>query len=326
MLPLYPEIKPYARHQLKVDGTHELYIDESGTPDGIPVVFVHGGPGSGCEFNSRCFFSPEKYRIILFDQRGAGRSTPHTELTNNTTSDLVEDMEKIREHLDIDKWIVFGGGWGATLGLAYAEQNVERVLGLILRGVFLGRKKDVEWLCEEGANHFFPDHWEDFVNPVAKLRAGGEFEGSYSDAYHELMMQDNELARMAAAKAWSTWEAHVSTLHPNPRLIKHFSDGARAHARCLIATHYFKNDCFLDGDQLLNNASVLADVPGIIVHGRFDCVSPLDNSHELRKAWPHAQLYIVREAGHSATELAMIDALIRATRDMSLRFEADFGV
>jgi proline iminopeptidase len=326
MLPLYPEIKPYSRHQLKVDDIHELYIDESGTREGIPIVFLHGGPGSGCEFNSRCFFNPEKYRIILFDQRGAGRSTPHTELEKNTTADLVADMEKIRQFLSIDKWVVFGGGWGATLSLAYAEKHPDQVLGLVLRGLFLGRQQDIEWLYEEGASRFYPDHWEDFIDPVEKLRrASGENLNS-TDAYHQLMMQDNELARMSAAKAWSAWEAHASTLHPNPRLIKHFSDGGRAHARCLIATHYYRNGCFLEPDQLLAGASVLGDIPGIIVHGRFDCICPLDNSYALHQAWPNSQLYIVREAGHSATELAMIDGLIRATRDMSLRFEVDFDV
>lgn len=326
MLPLYPDIKPYARHSLKVDDVHELYLDESGTKEGIPVLFVHGGPGSGCEFNSRCFFNPEKYRTILFDQRGAGRSTPHTSLVNNTTDDLIEDMEKIRQFLEIDSWVLFGGGWGATLGLAYAERYPDKVLGLILRGIFLGRDEDIAWFYENGASRFYPDHWEDFIAPVQRLRAEKGAEVGCCDAYYELMMQDNELARMAAAKAWSTWEAHASTLHPNTRLIKHFSEGGRAHARCLIATHYFRNDCFLEPNQLVANAGVLGDIPGIVVHGRFDCVCPLENSHSLRRAWPNSQLYIVREAGHSATEPAMIDALIRATRDMSMRFENEFGV
>ena len=324
MLPLYPEIKPYSRHSLEVDDVHRLYVDESGTLEGIPILFVHGGPGSGCEFNSRCFFNPAKYRIILFDQRGAGRSAPHTELANNTTADLIEDMEKIRDFLGISRWVVFGGGWGATLSLAYAEAHPDRVLGLILRGLFLGRQRDIDWFCEDGASRFFPDHWEDFMAPIKSLRDTGEL--SCCNAYNRLMRQDNELARMAAAKAWSTWEAHTSTLHPNARLIRHFSDGGRAHARCLIATHYFRNRCFLEPNQLLDNAGVLEDIPGIIVHGRFDCVSPLDNAHDLRKVWPTSQLYIVREAGHSATEPAMIDALIRATRDMALRFESEFGV
>jgi len=326
MLPLYPEIKPYARHHLKVDDVHELYIDESGELDGIPVVFVHGGPGSGCEFNSRSFFNPEKYRIVLFDQRGAGRSSPHTELSSNTTADLISDMEEIREYLNIDKWVVFGGGWGATLGLAYAEAHPDRVLGLILRGIFLGGQSDIDWFYEKGASRFYPDHWEDFVDPVNKYLEETGKDLNCTDAYYEMMMQENELARMAAAKAWSTWEAHASTLHPSHRLIKHFSDGGRAHARCLIATHYFRHQCFLEPDQLLNNAEVLQDIPGILVHGRFDCLCPLENSHRLRTVWTNAQLFIVREAGHSATEPAMIDALIRATRDMALRFEADFNV
>ena len=326
MLPLYPEITPYMRHRLKVDDTHELYLDESGASEGIPVLFIHGGPGSGCEFNSRCFFNPGKYRIILFDQRGAGRSTPHTEIRNNTTADLVADMEKIRQHLGIERWVVFGGGWGATLSIAYAQQYPSRVLGLVLRGVFLGRDKDIRWFYEDGASRFYPDHWEDFIAPVDGQRADKGEQLTCCEAYHELMLQKNELARMAAAKAWSTWEAHVSTLHPNPRLIRHFSDGGRAHARCLIATHYFLNNCFLEADQLIRNASALQDIPGIIVHGRFDCVSPLEGSHALRRVWPNSQLYIVREAGHSPTELAMVDALVRATRDMSLRFEADFNI
>lgn len=326
MLPLYPDIKPYARHQLKVDDVHELYIDESGTLDGIPVIFVHGGPGSGCEFNSRSFFNPEKYRIILFDQRGAGRSMPHTSLENNTTQDLIRDMEQIREYLKVDKWVIFGGGWGATLGLAYAEAHPDRTLGLILRGLFLGRQADIDWFYEDGTSRFYPDHWEDFLAPVEKLRQSNGEDLGCCDAYHDMMMQDNELARMAAAKAWSTWEAHASTLHPNHRLIKHFSDGGRAHARCLIATHYFRNACFLEPDQLLENAGVLEDIPGILVHGRFDCICPLENAHDLRRVWPNAQLFIVREAGHSATEPVMIDALIRATRDMALRFENEFDV
>ena len=326
MLPLYPDITPYARHHLKVDGLHELYVDESGIRHGIPLVSLHGGPGSGCEFNSRCFFNPEKYRIVMFDQRGAGRSNPHTELNSNSTRYLIEDMEKIRESLGIEKWLIFGGGWGATLGLAYAETFPHRVHGMILRGTFLGRQQDIDWFYEDGASRFYPDHWEDFIAPALKLEHSSGKKRAYFDVYHDLMMQENELARMAAAKSWSTWEAHASTLHPNPRLIKHFSDGSRAHARCLISTHYFRNGCFLEPDQLLDNASVLEEIPGILVHGRFDCVCPVDNSHELRRAWPNAQLYIVREAGHSATEPAMIDALIRSTRDMSLRFERDFGV
>ena len=284
-------------------------------------MFVHAGPGSGCEFDSRCFFNPEKYRIILFDQRGCGRSTPHGEARNNTTQDLLSDMESIREYLGVDQWILFGGGWGSTLSLVYAETHPDKVLGLILRGVFLGRPADVSWLYQDGASRFYPDHWEDFVAPVAV-----KDRDDLVKAYLGLMNGPNELARMGAAKSWSSWEAQCSTLHPNQRLIKHFSNPHRALARCVVGTHYFANDCFLEENQIIDRASTLTDIPGIIVHGRFDVMSPIENAHSLHQAWPNSQLYIVREAGHSATEPALIDALIRATRNMSLRFENDFGV
>ncbi|MEX2488055.1 MAG: prolyl aminopeptidase [Pseudomonadales bacterium] len=321
MLPLYPDIKPYARHMIKVDSPHELYVDESGTPEGIPVLFVHGGPGSGCEFDSRRFFNPEKYRIILFDQRGAGRSTPHGELTNNTTPWLVADMDRIREELGVDKWILFGGGWGSTLSLVYAETWPDRVMGLVLRGVFLGRSEDVNWFYQEGASRIFPDHWEEFIEPIEE-----EDRTDFPAAYHKLMSGADELARMGAAKAWSRWEAHCASLHPSHRLINHFTDPHRALARCKIGAWYFANNCFLEPNQILSNASVLASIPGTIIHGRFDMVCPFENAHALHKLWPVSQLYIVREAGHAATEPSLIDALIRSTRDMALRFESEFGV
>jgi proline iminopeptidase len=321
MLPLYPEIKPYNRHRLAVDDIHELYVDESGIPDGIPVLFVHSGPGSGCEFDSRCFFNPEKYRIILFDQRGCGRSSPHGNLEHNRTADLVADMEKIREFLGIDKWVLFGGGWGSTLSLVYAETHPERVLGMVLRGVFLGRRKDIDWMYQEGASRFYPDHWEDFIEPIPAAKRD-----DFLTAYHEIITGENELAQMAVAKSWSAWEAHCSTLHPNQRLIKHLSDSHRSLARCRIGTHYLLNECFLERNQIISLVGKLQDIPGIIVHGRFDTVCPLDNAHTLHEAWPDSQLFIVREAGHSATEPALIDALIRATKDMAMRFEADFDL
>jgi len=321
MLPLYPEIKPYQRHKLKVDETHELYIDESGVPHGIPILFVHAGPGSGCEFDSRCFFNPEKYRIVLFDQRGAGRSTPHGETTNNTTADLVTDIEKIREFLDIDKWILFGGGWGSTLSLAYAESHPERVLGLVLRGVFLGRQRDIDWFYREGVSRFFPDHWEDFIAPIPP-----EQRGDLVAAYGERMSGTDELRRMGAAKAWSRWEADCSTLHPHQRLIKHLLDPHRALARCKIGVHYFSNRCFLEENQIIDNIAKIREIPGIIVHGRYDMICPLEQAYTLHGAWRSSQLFVVREAGHSATEASLIDALIRATRDMAMKYEEDFGV
>lgn len=316
MLPLYPEIKPFARHKVKVDDIHELYVDESGIPHGIPVLFLHAGPGSGCEFDSRCFFNPEKYRIVLFDQRGAGRSTPHGELTNNTTTDLIEDIEKIRKHLGIDRWVLFGGGWGATLGLLYAEAYAERVEGLILRGVFLGRKQDINWIYKEGVSRFFPDHWDDFMAPLAREDRTDCLEG-----YAKRLASADELARMSAAKAWSRWEADCSTLHPNQRLIKHLTDPHRALARFRIGIHYFTQNCFLEENQIVDNIAAIQNIPGIIVHGRFDMISPLENAFILHEAWPVSQLYVVREAGHSATEPPLIDALVRATRDMALRLE-----
>jgi proline iminopeptidase len=321
MLPLYPEIKPYERHIVKVDDVHEIYVDESGIPHGIPVLFVHAGPGSGCQYDSRSFFNPEKYRIILFDQRGCGRSKPHSDLAGNTTHNLVEDMEKIRQHLGIDKWVVFGGGWGATLSLVYAEKYPERVEALILRGVFLGRQQDIDWFYQEGVSRFYPDHWEDFKAPIPP----GD-RGDYLEAYAKLMAGADELARMAAAKAWSRWEADCSTLHPNQRLVKHLTDPHRALARCKIGVHYFRNSCFLEENQIIENVEAIQDIPGIIVHGRYDIICPLESAYLLHEAWPISQLFMVREAGHSATEPSIIDALIRATRDIALRLEADYDI
>jgi len=304
-----------------VDDVHEIYIDESGIPHGIPVLFVHSGPGSGCEYDSRGFFNPEKYRIILFDQRGSGRSKPHGELKDNTTQHLVEDMEKIRKYLEVEKWVVFGGGWGATLGLAYAERYPSRVTGLVLRGVFLGRQKDIDWFYQEGVSRFYPDHWEDFIAPIPE-----EERGDYLSAYARRITGADELARMAAAKAWSRWEADCSTLHPNQRLIRHLTEPYRAMARCKIGVHYFLNRCFLAEDEIVDKIDAIQGIPGIIVHGRFDMICPLENAYTLHEAWPVSQLYIVREAGHSATEAPLIDALIRATRDMALRFESDYDI
>ncbi len=321
MLPLYPEIKPYTRHMVPVDDVHELYVDESGTPDGIPVLFLHAGPGSGCEFDSRSFFNPEKYRIILFDQRGAGRSNPHSDITNNTTQTLVEDIEKIRTFLEIDKIMLFGGGWGSTLGLVYAETHPENVLALVLRGIFLGTEQDINWIYQEGVSRFYPDHWEDYVAPIST-----DERDDLLAAYGRRINGTDELARMGAAKAWSRWEADCSSLHPNPRLVKHLTDPHRAMARCKIGVHYYSNQCFLEDNQILRDAAALKDIPGIIVHGRYDMLCPVQNAHDLHAAWPISQVFLVREAGHSATEHALIDALIRATRDMALRFESDFGV
>lgn len=321
MLPLYPEIKPYARHRVKVDDVHELYVDESGTPDGIPVVFLHAGPGSGCEFDSRCFFDPGKYRIILFDQRGAGRSTPHGELRNNNTDALVADLERIREFAGVSSWMLFGGGWGSALALKYAQTHRERVLALVLRGVFLGSQAEISWVYQQGTSQFFPDHWEDYLRPVPESERG-----DLVAAYARQMEGTNELKRMAAAKAWSSWSGHCATVQPHQRLIRYYGDSRRALSRCRIGTHYYSNECFLEPGELLANMDLIKDLPATIVHGRFDMVCPLENAFRLHRAWPGAQLFIVRDAGHAATEPTIIDALVRATRDMASRFEDDFGV
>ena len=314
MLTLYPEIKTSAIHDLKVDDVHTLYVEESGNPDGIPVLFVHGGPGSGCDPKNRCFFDPERYRIVLFDQRGAGRSTPHAELENNHTQALISDMEAIRERLGIDRWLLFGGSWGSTLSLLYAQQYPSRVLGMILRGIFLGRERDIHWLYQEGASRLFPDYWEDYVRPVPERRRD-----SMVAAYHELLTGDNELARMGAAKAWSGWEARCATLRPNLEVYEHLVDPHVALAMARIECHFFLNACFIRQNQILEEMSVLEAIPGIIVHGRYDMVCTLDNAYELHRRWPTSELHIVRDAGHVASEPGITDALIRATRRMADR-------
>ena len=312
MLSLYPEIKPYARHRLAVDAPHELYLEESGNPDGIPVLFVHGGPGAGCEGKNRCFFSPEKYRIILFDQRGAGRSTPHAELGNNNTQALIADMEVIRDFLGVEQWVLFGGSWGSTLSLLYAQTHTERVLGLILRGIFLCRQQDLHWFYQQGASRIFPDYWEDYIAPVPL-----DQRDDCIRAYYQLLTSDNELARMSAAKSWSLWEAQCATLRPNQQVVDHFSEPRTALALACIEAHYFINEAFIAPDQIIKRADKLQGIPGIIVHGRYDVICPLDNALALHEAWPESELNIIRDAGHSASEPPIVDALMRATRDMA---------
>jgi proline iminopeptidase len=313
---LYPDIKPYAQTWLEVGEGHRLYIEQCGDPDGIPVLVVHEGPGLGCDADHRRFFDPSRYRIILADQRGSGRSTPHAELESNTTDDLMADMEAIRQDLNIDQWMLFGGGWGATQALLYAQRYPRRVLGLILRGVFLGRQHDLDWLYREGANLLFPDFWEDFLAPIPD-----EERHDLIAAYHRRLTGDDEIARMAAAKSWCLWEARISTLHSSHRLIEQLTQPHTALALARIQSHYFLHRCFLDEQGVLREASVLRDIPGLLIHGRYDCVSPLENAVTLLQAWPEANLDIIRDAGHAATEPGITDALIRATRAMARRLE-----
>ena len=311
---LFPEIQPYKQQHLQVDAIHNLYLEESGNPQGQPVVFIHGGPGGGTsEFNRR-FFDPEKYRIILFDQRGCGRSTPHAELTDNSTPNLIADIEKIRQHLNIDSWLLFGGSWGSTLSLLYAQAHPERVDGLILRGIFLCRKQDIDWFYQYGASEIFPDHWKEYAAQIPN-----DQRNDYLGAYHRLLTSDNEIARMAAAKAWSGWEAHCSTLQPSGSLVDHFTDPHVALAMARIEAHYFINNSFIEPNQILENCDRIAEIPTIIVHGRYDMVCPVSQAQALYDRLPEAELHIVRDAGHSALEPGITDNLIKATNQFALR-------
>jgi proline iminopeptidase len=319
MMILYPDIKPFRTQYIEVDSIHTLYVEQSGNPSGIPVLFVHGGPGGGCGKHDRCFFDPDKYHIILFDQRGSGRSTPHAELNDNTTQHLLGDMETIRKTLDVDRWILFGGSWGSTLSLLYAEQHPELVLGLILRGIFLCRKRDLDWFYQGGAAHLFPDYWEDFLQPIPE-----DERGDMVGAYYRRLTSSNELAKMGAAKAWSLWEGHCSTLRPCHEVVDDFADPHKALSLARIEAHYFVNGVFIEENQIVRNAGKLEGIPGIIVHGRYDTVCPLDNAFALHRAWPDSELHIIRDAGHASREPSIVDALVRATRDMAFRFEGDY--
>jgi len=316
MLTLFPDIKPNAQHRIAVDPPHELFVEESGNPDGIPVLVVHGGPGGGCEDYHRRFFDAERYRIILMDQRGAGRSRPLAEFVGNTTQNLVDDIETVRTFLGVDRWILFGGSWGSTLSLVYAQSHPDRVLGLVLRGIFLCRPRDIHWFYQEGASRVFPDYWRDFLAPIPE----GE-RGDLVAAYYRRLTSSNELEQMQAAKAWSIWEGRCATLHPNPRVVEHFGHPHVAIALARIECHYFMNNAFLEDDQIVRDAALLKDIPGIIVHGRYDMVCPLDNALALSQAWPEADLRIIRDAGHSASEPAIIDALMRGVDEVAAQLE-----
>jgi len=313
---LYPEIKPYAEHRLEVSSNHEIYVEECGSPDGIPVVFVHGGPGGGCENDHRRYFDPQKYRIVLFDQRGCGRSKPHASLEDNTTADLIADMEAIRAALDIERWMLFGGSWGSTLSLLYAEQYPEQVSAMVLRGIYLGRKRDTDWLYKQGASLVYPDYWEDFSGHIPE-----DERDDLVKAYYQRLTGMNDLARMASAKAWAIWEARLAALHTNHKLLEEFSEPHTALSLARIETHYFVNNCFIKENQILKDVDKIKNIPGIIVHGRYDMICPLENAWSLHRAWPVSELHIVRDAGHSGIESGNIDALVRATRAMAVRLE-----
>ena len=309
MRSLYPEIEPFDAGTLAVDERHTLHYEQCGNPRGKPVVILHGGPGAGCGPKMRRFHDPEHYRIVLFDQRGSGRSTPHADLAANTTWDLVADIEKLREQLDIPRWQVFGGSWGSTLALAYGQAFPARVTELVLRGIFLLRRWELEWFYQQGASRLFPEAWDRYLELIPEVERG-----DLISAYHRRLTSADEGLRLAAARAWSVWEASTSLLHPDEAFIRSHEDPHFALSFARIESHYFVHGGFFDvEDQLLRDAHRLHGIAGTIVHGRYDVVCPVQNAWDLHKAWPEARLEITRTAGHSAFEPENTDALVRAT-------------
>lgn len=308
MRTLFPEIEPYETWRLPVSTVHELYVEESGNPDGSPVIFFHGGPGGGISPFHRRFFDPSYYRVVLFDQRGCGRSTPLGELSENTTWDLVADTERIRERLGLDKWMVFGGSWGSTLGLAYAETHPERVTGLILRGIFLARPSEVAWTFGDGARRLYPDGWEEFLEPLSARERGDVLK-----AYHRRLTSDDPATRRQAALDWNKWEERTSKLIPDLQPPSE-EDIEKEIALARLEAHYFVNDSFLaPSDQLLRDVGKIRHLRGAIIQGRYDVVCPAISAWELHRAWPEAAFELVPNAGHAADEEGITDALVRAT-------------
>jgi proline iminopeptidase len=305
---VYPAIEPYDTGFLAVDPPHRLYFEQCGNPAGRPALFLHGGPGAGCDAWQRRLFDPAAYRVVLFDQRGAGRSRRHGELRGNTTPHLVADIEALRRHLGIERWLVFGGSWGSTLALVYAESHPERVPALVLRGIFLCRPADVRWFYQEGASAIYPDAWEAYLAPIPAAERG-----DMVAAYYQRLTADEADTRLAAARAWSVWEGATSKLYPSPGLVATFSEEQFALALARIECHYFLHDSFLEPDQILRDVGRIRHVPAVIVQGRYDMPCPFGQAWTLHRAWPEAELQLIADAGHSATEPGIVDALVRAT-------------
>lgn len=307
----YPPLEPYRTGRLAASHGHELYFEESGNPQGKPVVFIHGGPGGGTEPKQRRFFDPSAYRIVLFDQRGCGQSTPFASLEHNTTWDLVSDLETLRRHLGLEKWQLFGGSWGSTLALAYAQTHPERCSELVLRGIFLLRKWEIDWFYQDGASHLFPDAWERYLAPIPEAERG-----DLVTAYYRRLTSADAEVRSAAARAWSMWEGRTSYLLPNESYLAKTGEEAFADAFARIECHYFINGGWLGNDRALlepTNVAKLRRIPGVIVQGRYDVVCPLESAWALHRAWPEAELRIVEDAGHAAHEPGILHELIEAT-------------
>lgn len=305
---LYPPIEPYQSGWLEVGDGHSLYYEQSGNPHGKPVVALHGGPGGGSSPGMRRFFNPDVYRIVLFDQRGAGKSRPHASLDSNTTWDLVGDIEVLRSALEIRRWQVFGGSWGSTLALAYAEKYPKHVTEIVLRGIFMLRPKEIAWFYQHGASEIYPDRFEHYLAPIPANERSDML-----SAYHRRLTSDDEATRLAAAKAWSIWEGSTSFLHPNEVATAQFGEAQHALAMARIECHYFMNHGFMEQDQLLRDIDAIRSIPAVIVQGRYDVVCPMVSAWELHKAWPEADLKIIADAGHSAFEPGNAAALVNAT-------------
>ena len=305
----YPEIEPYLTGRLRVSDIHELYYEESGNPNGKPVVLLHGGPGGGSNPFMRRLHDPEAYRIINFDQRGCGKSTPHAELRENTTWDLVADIERLREHLGVERWQVLGGSRGSTLALSYAQLCPNRVTGLVLRGIFMLRREELTWFYQSGAHWLFPDAWEEFVAPIPE-----DERGDMISAYYKRLTSPDRDVQLPAARAWSQWEGKTISLLANPARVDLFGSDDYALAFARIECHYFIHCGFFDrDDQLLANVSKISTIPGAIIHGRYDVCTPLKNAWDLHKAWPKADFRIIPDAGHAGTEPGTLDAILEVT-------------
>ena len=309
MRDLYPPIEPYHQGKLKVSDLHTIHYEESGNPEGKPLIFLHGGPGGGITSMYRQYFDPQLWRIIIFDQRGCGKSNPYAELRENTTWDLVRDIEQLREHLNVSQWVVFGGSWGSTLALAYSQTHPDSCKGLILRGIFMLRPSEIRWFYQEGANQIYPDAWQEYLRPIPPAE-----QGDLLSAYYKRLTNEDPQVRLEAARAWSIWEASTSKLIPSETSKERFGQANFAEAFAMIECHYFVNQGFFEQEnQLLENIDRIRHLPGIIVQGRYDVVCPMITAWELHQAWQEAEFIVINDAGHSVSEPGIKDALIKAS-------------